>query len=565
MTFDWPWMLFLIPLVAIVAILALLRRDRHHLRVGSLRLWEHAVASLPSSGGPVRRRLNISWFLLLLGAVSLAVAVARPVQHRSARVRRVAVLVGPSAEFPAQSDLAQPVGAFLDRLNPSDQVWLVWPDVLGGTVGPMSPGAARREVYRMVILPARFDHLSFPAPPAEAKHVVAFISAGAEIERLAADVVVPVSVSVPAVTIDRFGAVAEDGKAEVLVALRNNTDILQPVRCAISTGDQRQRSLLDQRRLVLAPLESVDVLLAVPASKSLVATVYSDQGASVVSEAYLASQRAAPRKVALLGRDHPMLRRFVAADPLLELTADADDADLVIANGTEAPAGAPALVVNPSFSDDDRKDVGLGGADIAADDPVMKGVDLAGVAVRALSVPVVSAARRSHPLVAVDGQTIIWRSADSVLGGQGDRRVVVDFDLAADNTNWTLTESFVIFMANAIRWLLPPGPQGGYEALTPIEAGNLAGWEMLVGQLRADGSGRLAWPGLYEGPDGRVVAVSVTGLTGGGSGESAREQVATVSLPEPSYEDVGRQLWPIAALLAMVCWLAGWGLQARMD
>ena len=168
-------------------------------------------------------------------------------------------------------------------------------------------------------------------------------------------------------------------------------------------------------------------------------------------------------------------------------------------------------------------------------------------------------------MVAVDGQTIIWRSADGPLGSQAERRVVVDFDLAADNTNWTLAESFVIFMANAVRWLLPPGPQGGYDALTPVEAGDLAGWEMLVGRPRADGSKRLAWPGLYEGPDGQVVAVSVTGLSGHNSGESVVEQISTIPLSEPSYEDVGRQLWPVGALLGLACWLAAWALQARMD
>jgi len=565
MTFDWPWLLLLMPFVVAAALVALLRRDRHRLRVGSLRLWERAQAATPAAGGCVRRRFNAPWILLLAGATIAVLALARPAYHGTASVRRVAVVAGPSAEFTVADDLARPVGAFLDRLNPSDHVWLVWPDVLGGTVGPMSPGAARREVYRTAILSARFDDLSFPAPPAEATQAVAFIPAGARSERLAADGVATVSVSLPAVTIDRFGAVSGDGKAEVLVALRNNTEVMQPVHCEISTHDPKQRRLLDQTRLVLAPLESEDVLRAVPASRSLVATVYTDEGASVVSEAYLVGEPTVARTVALLGRDHPMLRRFVAADPLLELTADAADADLIIANGVEAPPGAPALVVSPSFGDDDRTDVGLGGADVAADDPVMRGVDFAGVAVRALSAPVVSAARRPHPLVAVDGQTIIWRSADGPLGSQAERRVVVDFDLAADNTNWTLAESFVIFMANAVRWLLPPGPQGGYDALTPVEAGDLAGWEMLVGRPRADGSKRLAWPGLYEGPDGQVVAVSVTGLSGHNSGESVVEQISTIPLSEPSYEDVGRQLWPVGALLGLACWLAAWALQARMD
>jgi hypothetical protein len=142
--------------------------------------------------------------------------------------------------------------------------------------------------------------------------------------------------------------------------------------------------------------------------------------------------------------------------------------------------------------------------------------------------------------------------------------VYVAFELSDDNTDLTIREAFVVFLANAVRWLAPPGRvEPTYEHLPPQQAPASAGWRRLAGTAPADGRTPLLWPGVFRDEAGLLRAVSLVGLSPGQPSQPPAEAAAAAALPAP--KAVGRQmeLWPLLAAAAVAMWIAGWALRVR--
>ena len=145
---HWPWALTSLAAVAAAAFIAARRPLHRVVPVGSLRLWEKALAALGPSAARRARRLTAAWVALLAGAVLASVALSRPVLFGRKPARRISLALYPGAELgrTGRGALAQGARRLLGRLAPADRVRLLLPAVLGGATEPLSPAEAARRI-----------------------------------------------------------------------------------------------------------------------------------------------------------------------------------------------------------------------------------------------------------------------------------------------------------------------------------------------------------------------------------------------------------------------------------
>ncbi len=574
MTLTWPWMLIALGPVALAAFWALWRPMRQTATVPSLSLWREALESLTVKGRRRRRRVRAQWLYLLCGAAVAAVALARPTIQFTLG-RRVNVAVYPSAEFAGDdgAGLRNAAERLFGRLSATDRVRLILPDVLGGRTEMLSPAEARRRINELPILPVRADDLSVRVLALPGAPAVMFAPAGTSVSDRGDVSLVELPTDLPAATVDQVGAAAmPDGGVQVFVAVRNHTAQSAGVTIRAVTLDTELSHQAGGIEIVTVPAgERAGVTLTLSAGgEVVVVTIFSGANGGPLDYAYLVRRPVTIRKVAMVGEDNPFVRRYISADESLELVAAVDDADIIIANGT-SPAGAkPALifgaaVILPLGADVDiLQHVELSGADVAADHPVMAGVDLTGAAVRELPVW-----RRSamsiwyNALAGVDGGAFIVVDEANRPGSAGSRAVYVLPDLAAENTNWMTLKSFVIFMANTMHWLAPGQAGGGeYVYRAPIDVGRPADWKPVAVTGRADDdTGPLLRPGVYVDSDGALHALSLVALRVGAPKVPAAQAVDAADLGETVDERMSLEVWPLLVGAAGLLWLAGWTLR----
>jgi hypothetical protein len=128
MGFSNPWALWLLAPLAAVAAWVLFAPARREVVVGSLRLWRQARQALPTEARRRRRRVNLSWALLLTGGLAGVLACAGWMFQPSRQGRVVAVVVMPSAELAdVMPALRETADALLNRLDANDRVYVVAP------------------------------------------------------------------------------------------------------------------------------------------------------------------------------------------------------------------------------------------------------------------------------------------------------------------------------------------------------------------------------------------------------------------------------------------------------
>ena len=590
MVFIWPLSLVGLLAAAAVAVWALLRPGRQEAIVGSLAVWQKALATLDRSAKRSSRRVSAAWLMLAGGAVAGILGLARPVLQTQGYTRSVAVSLAPSAELgrAGLDEMTAAARRLLARMDAGDRVRLVLPACLGGTIEPLSPADADGRISQLPLLPAAAGDLAIPPAPRGVEHVYRFAPAALDAPAGPRTTVIAISPHLPALTIDAIGAApvvaapaVTAGQVEIYVAVRSHADA--PRRATLRVEGLRADLTAWQPRGQIAtevPAGGREgFILRAAADEALRVTVISAEGA-ILDAAHLARVSAVRRKVALVGRDEPLLRRFIRADHTLELVGSPNRADLVLANLAEPPPDKPALVIDPPRDPPGwqrgqrRRAVTLADANIAADEPLLRGVGLSGVAVRRLRPWVPLGASAMQPLVSVEGGAVVLASEPRVAtaGGGGPARIYVAFELSGDNTNLGTSEAFVVFLANAVRRLAPGGKaETTYECVSPSQAPRSAAWKPVTGSapppagaVEAYTDGPLPAPGVYVDQAQRLRAVSLVGLRGeptvAGSPASA---VASAPLPEPQAVGEQFELWPLLALAAMALWLVGWALRMR--
>ena len=587
MTLVWPWWLLGLAPVLAAALLALLRPARRLIVVGSLELWRQAVEALPPSARRGSRRVTGSWLCLLAGAAAAVLAASRPVFHAGKPARQVAVAICPSAVLanpPGLEALGRAAFTLLGRLGPHDQVQLLAPETAAPAAW-LSPAEAARRLEQY-LRPENFTARDCPAPSAagQAQHVYRFVPAGTAAAEGPGITVIHVPTQAAPFTIDALGA--EDlpgGMTQVFVAARNNTDSPASLAATVrpvwlEAPGPRIGDGVTGTPAVIPPGGRGGLVLVLPPAPAYAVALSGPGGPAEGpgAAACIVAATTAAAKVAMLGPDVAAVRRFVAIHPGLALVGSAEQADMVICNGVAAPPDKPALIIDPPQAPTGWRigpDVGplvLADADLAADDPVMRHVDLAGVAVRHVAPWIAGGSPTQMVLAACRHDAIVLRTADEATAEQpSPRRVFVAFDLNEDNTNFPLDRSFVIFLANATRWLWPAegGAEGGGVASPAAIFPSRQGWRHLPADLaggdwrEADGYAGAGW--YRASAEALPIAVSLLGLRPAPTGRSPTEQAAAAPLPAPLPTGRPVECWPALALAATACWLAGWALRAR--
>ena len=584
MQFLFPWALLSLLPIGAAAFWAIARPMQKVMPVGSLRLWERAVESL----GPAARksrRLTVAWWLLLAGAAAAAVAMARPIYYAESPARRIGVAIYPSAELAGvpEGTLAEITGAFLRRLAPTDRVRLILPTpwgqaTLGGsarlTTGGMSdfisPDEAARRVGGMHPLPATAEDLTLPVTDQDVQHTYRFAPATLKTEDGPGITTIALPARPGDVTIDAFAvetvnpaSSSPQPSVQIFVAVRNHTDKVR--QGAVCISGEVDRSWVTSTEYNLPPSGRQSLIIDPLASEYYSAGLVDVAGPG--ASAYAVRRSRTTVDVAIVGRSEPLVRRFVQKNPALRLIDDPAGADAVIAVGADAPADIPAVVIDPPEAPAGWRrgklleNIALRDADTLTDHPILAHVDLSAVAVR-----------RSVgwlPVETPGQERLVSIGADAlVLAGTNPPRVWVAFDPATENTNFAMTESFVVFLANVFKYLAPQvRPNVSWESVSPLSAGPRRDWKPLeTGQYSPPAPGDddpLPWPGLYRDGSGEIHAVSLTGLKSAAPETDPLKRIAEISLPEPQPLTQGRELWPFLALAAAMLWLGGWVLRMR--
>lgn len=581
MALAYPWSLAALAVVAAVAAWAYFRPGSQLVVVPSLWLWRQAAETAHRDSRRSRRRVSPSWLLLLGGAVAATLAGARPVVRSHVPARSVTLVLYPSAEIASDAGIAELRGAataLLGRLDASDRVQLLVPVSADARTDQqwLSPAQARSAVESLRPLPVPTGSLSFPPASEQADHVY-HIAASLGVPSGGRSTTISLAPQMGPASLDALAASPANGnegspaRVDVLVGVANHLKQNWTGRVVLSAASVGADGKVTLRRLweapmTIAPQGRSQAVVSREAAAAFVVALEDGSPTGAVRQGFLARRPRRPLTVALTGRDEPLLRKFVRAHGGLEPAAEADRADVVIANGVDPPANRPALVIAPphppaGWQADEGQNLALAGANADQADPLLRGVDMTRTAVRRSQTWTATDLAPQTPVVSWGGKALVLR--DEPRGtDQASRRVWVGFDLSADNTNFALSRSFPIFLANAVEFLAGKRPATeSYEAVPPDRAD--VAWRAVV----AGSSDRPAWPGLYADPAGQLHAVSLAGART----LSARlpdcldalEQVRRAPLP-PS-RPVGREveLWWLLAGLAMAAWLAGWALRVR--
>ncbi|MBL7221684.1 MAG: BatA domain-containing protein [Phycisphaerae bacterium] len=573
MTFVWPWtFLALVPVVA-AALLALLRPRRHLVVVASLSLWEEAISSSASTSRRKTRRTSLAWLLLLIGAIAAVGSASRPIYHSSGPVRKVTLVLHPSAELGRDGTVQMRLAGerLLGRLDSGDRLQLLLPEILGGETGWVSLAEARRVLVGLSHLPVPAAELRGGHPSAEASHVYHLAVSSLDISTGPAVSRIDIPTHLPTVTIDAVGAErTAGGKLQVFAALRNQGGQSASARLTVSNalGGGGNAGELN---VTIPPKSRRSLIVTVPPAEALSVTVH--RGDSPVAVAYLVRVKTPARSVAVIGRDDPYLRRMIKVDPTLRLVADRAVAEIVIANEVSPPPGKAALVIAPPappppwrLADGEITSVMLAGANVTGDDPIMRGVDLSAAAIRSVRPWVRGDVPGAGVLVGYKGSVLVVRTADDA-GAEAPRRVYVAFDLSENNCTLVRTDAYVVFLANVMRYLVPGAPAGErYEYSTVLQAGANPAWKPIVRDetfaSTALETAGLTAPGIFRDAGGQLHAVSLVALRSAPVSIPFDRAVAAAPLPDAQPLTQGRELWSILLASAGALWLAAWSLAA---
>jgi Aerotolerance regulator N-terminal len=574
-----PWCLLGLLVVVVGALLALVRPRRRERVVGSLRLWEEALGSL-RPGQRHQRRISPAWVCLLIGALLGVLASAGPVYYRETPSRRVAVVLHPGAEVStvrAWQELRNCAVGLLSRLSPDDRVRVLLPVESRSIDEWLAPGEAMEFIGNVESLPIPAGDLTLLPTPPQAQHVYHFAPASLEIAEGPHTSVVRVASELPPLTVERIGGLArDDGALEVFFAVRNRTGEEWLGSVGLEGFDATGKRIWEGSTEVarIAPGQEGSWILRGSGEASVVGALAIAPGPrdqAVGCSAYLVRRPRAACKVALVGRDQPLLRRYVDSDPYLELVPDAGDADLLLVNRIAPPPGKPAIVIAPPSPPigwrlgSTHNDIVLDRAGTAGDHPILQAVNLDEVAVRRLETWLSNQTPSPGQTVVgtIQGETFLLETGPPA---QEYRQVYLSFPIEPEVTNFATTDAFVVLLANAARRLSPDRKgQDLWEYATPRQAGRDDGRTLLIPAVHYPErvSGGYPWPGLWRGEGGALEAVNLPSLGEGKVQARPADVTAAVPLPDPRRRREGWRLWPGLLLAAVVLWLTGWTVRDR--
>ena len=560
-TLQSPWSLIALAGVLAVAVWLAFRPGRRRLTVASVQLWREALAQLPSRSRLRSRRTDLAWWLVLAGTLAGVFAHAQPVWRRERPARHVVLEVPLSAEFAADPEaLRRPGERFLRRLGPEDRVTLVWPAELGPPSQPMAPSQAIERLRDQPMLPTALEEATFPTTDPPATHRLVLPGA------ISQGTAVPIATDVPR-TPARLEALsivpAQEGEWRALLAVRaGEASWRGQVQLRARRGDGTWVDL-PARPVTVAPGRREVVLVNLPVGVAFHARLIDDGSGQVLDEDFRLRRPSPATRICLQGTADTHLQRFVDASEGVTPVAKASEADVVLAVGVDPPSDVPAIVFDPPTSPagwgrgEPVGPVHLDQMNVATDTPMLADVDFAGVAVRTVRpfVPAVGPTPAAgRVLVARDGKALLIE-----LTGP-PRRLLIAMSPSSEQTNWGLSPSLPILLANAVEQLTGQAGSGWTVSAEPSGVSLPAGWKRRVGQVPAGGKTDMLWPGLYIDQAGQLHAVGQPDRTwpAEATAQPTHLSAGEVALPARETDLRPVEFWPALASLAGLLWLAGW-------
>jgi len=558
LTFLSPWFGLLAVPVIVAGLVALFRPGRALVVVGSLSLWRSAFKRA-STAKKTSRRATLGWLLLLVGALSAVCALTQPSLQRGVIRRHVTLAIHAGVEYATpggRDELIRAGCEVVDRLEAADRVSLLLPERPAGEW--LSRGEARTAMRRLEIIPVKASDIVLAPAMDESQHTCHIGPGGIASEGPNVSVV-SVSPAMAPVVIRAFDAVEVDSASRVFVGLTSTSDAEWngTLRVSSLSGD-----VIDQV-LSLGPGQAFDRTFAMPVGQGYVAKIITPDG-EVVDAAYIARQSRPDLKLGLLGDDEPVMTRFAAFVEGATLVTRWSDADVVICNNIAPPSGKPAVVINPpsppgGWVARESVDNAVLEPPLArwnAQDPVLEGVNPAGIAVKHLPLWRRTGEGTSPIIFEYDGGVVMTRTPD----GQYPPRVYISFAISAENTNVMTNPSAILVLARAVDVVTPLSKVKDYSFSSPADLVGIT-WEPLVSFPRS-WSEKYPAKGLYRDNDGRIHAVSLVGLglDSVATTEDPSEQANRIQFPDGEFSRVPINLFVPLSLLAGICWINGWAV-----
>lgn len=517
------------------------------------------------------RRISPSWLLLLAGAILAILAIAGPVLVSTINLRRIAIEAYPSAELAAADQMAafrEQLLVFLRRLDDDDLVRMGLPTGYDAPRQWLTAREASDIVKRLKPSCRPAATLRVQSTALDAQHTYSF--GVGEMPAASRDahyriVIQPASTNAGICAIGAAANIAENatGDVDVFVAVRNNTSHDSHASIVFTTldPDGQERSSIRVRHAIKAGsrkgiVQTLGVFDAVEVTVLL-------EGQKIPVRAWIARRPGAKVRVAVMGPDDPNISRYIRSDPAIQPVQSPRDADVVIASGAAAaPLGAAAIVISPRRLPQTWRKIGarlnsvsLANWHVPANDPVTRGVDFSDVAIRQ-AVPW----RTENPgsariLLGKDGDALIVRSAADI----PSRRIWVAFNLSELNSTFARSTSFVVFMANAIRWLHGSQTARAYESLACTDAPRAGKWSLIRGGDVQFADGMAA--GLYRDQQGSLRAVNLLHPGTDAAMTASAQTPRDVHLPAAQAVDAVIECWWWLLAIACVLWLAGWSVR----
>jgi hypothetical protein len=568
MTVTWPGLLGLLLPVVFIALWVLKRPRRQRRTVPSITPWIQTLHESTSAEQTPQSRIRPSWVCLLLGA-ALATLAAVDLGREAHPARRYVTVLITGGEMDSH-EFENAAAALLGRLDSGDRVRLVYSDTLHLPVPKatwLSPAQAQQTIRGTPLGLTPASRATFAVPDADPQQTFLFAPCDTVRAEPFGATLIPCRSTAPAITCHQVETEPlADGGMSVSLIVRNDGDTPRTIDLSYWSGqtvDDVRRGVvyqwleprtLDAGQQVLVSFESAGELAALrmtePDGRSH--TIYVTAASRPVVRVFLA------------GDLDPMLEHFVNVHPLLERCMTMDEADVLMSQeSVPAEWDGPAIAFNVDPATgyppegDKVEPQSLVRAQVNGDHAVMQSVDLSAVAIREFRASAASD-ESLEPLATVSGMPVI--SAD---GRSGAPRIYVLFDIASENTNWTADSSFVVFMANAVGWLVET-PTSRVAAIAPGEAP--IDW---VSRWRWVGPGAMKgihfWPepGFWTDTSGVVHAVGRVGFSGAQPAQSGVQTAREVPIG-PATDRVERQRWGgMLAIVAGGLWLLGWGLASE--
>jgi Ca-activated chloride channel homolog len=486
--FAYPWALWSLLAIPLLAALYLLRPRRRRVIVATITLWQTARRERESAHGFRRLLRNLSLILLLVAALALGLAAAGPQWlTRSSELSDTVLILDVSASMKTRAGLASTrfeqalteAAGIVDALPRAGRMLVM----TSGRKAILRTGfEADRGVLRRVLSDLRpSDEAGRPrAALALALSLlrgreqgrVYFLTDGAfdpDLDPGSPQVVIRV-VGAPArnVAITRFDLrqeAASEDRFQVLLSVRNYTNAPLTVPASASL-DGRE---LFRRSVELGARAEQTVVLPFPgrALGQAVARIEVDDDLATDNQAFAAVNAPDSLRVLLFSRGNIFLESVLAALPDVELVKRdepppqdiaplARTHDVVVFDGVEPPRLPPGsfLLVDsvaPGLPFVDAGRVMQPGALVSGRSALMRDVDLSAVRIDAARRVVVKAPDAGL-------QRLFWsRETDLALAllDDGLKVVYLGFDLR--RSNFPLQAAFPLFVGQSLAWLRPRG------------------------------------------------------------------------------------------------------------